>query len=385
MAFSQRYPRVVVGYSYKTNYLPYICRLARNAGAYAEVVSRLEADLALRIGCPPEEIIFNGPVKRGEDIELALERGMILNLDTSRELARVMDYARRQPGEAIGIGLRLNIPLIDEEGKSHLQEGMAVGRFGFSPDALAEAARQLRKQPNIRVHSLHGHVSSTSRSLWVYRTIVNTLADAAAHYFPETIEYLDIGGGFFGRRVPAMGLTDSPTYDDYAEAICRELLSHPWASSKRPRLVIEPGMAVVADTMSYLTRVFDVKSVGGRRLAVTDGTFFNVKPTMHRRNHPFEIIKENPRGPREVVSVVGATCMEKDCLLQDIECEGIDPGDFIRIDNVGAYTVVLTPPFIHPAPPVLVRGRSGFVPIRRRQSFEDFFCSCNFIDEMEDL
>jgi diaminopimelate decarboxylase len=65
--------------------------------------------------------------------------------------------------------------------------------------------------------------------------------------------------------------------------------------------------------------------------------------------------------------------MEKDRLLQEVDCGEIKRGDFIRIENVGAYTVVLTPPFIHPAPPVLVRGPDGYVAIRRRQNFNDFF------------
>ena len=125
-------------------------------------------------------------------------------------------------GATFRIGLRLNIPLIDEEGKSHLQEGLPAGRFGFSLHDLEEASRRL-KRPNIRVDCLHGHVSSTSRSLWVYRTIARTLADTAERFFPESIDYLDVGGGFFGRRVPAMGLTDTPTYADYAEAIGTEL------------------------------------------------------------------------------------------------------------------------------------------------------------------
>jgi diaminopimelate decarboxylase len=377
--FTRYYSGIIVGYSYKTNYIPYLCRLARNLGARAEVVSRLELDLALKLGYSPGEIIFNGPIKYIEDVESALENGMILNLDTFRELEAAIDFARRHPSAEFRIGLRLNISLVDAEGTSHHQDGVSVGRFGFTPADLEKVKTLVRQTPNLNVHSLHGHSSSTTRSLWVYETIARTLADTAERHFSGSIEMLNVGGGFFGHPVPEMGLAEVPSYQDYAAAICGELLQNRWVAENRPQLVIEPGMAVVADTMSFITRVFEIKEIGSRRLAVVDGTIFNVKPTLHKRNHPFQLIKSNNgRGRRGRYDVVGATCMEKDCLLQDIECEEIERGDFIKIDNVGAYTIVMTPPFIHPAPPILVRDRGEYQVIRRRQEFADVFSTYTF-------
>jgi diaminopimelate decarboxylase len=46
-------------------------------------------------------------------------------------------------------------------------------------------------------------------------------------------------------------------------------------------------------------------------------------------------------------------------------------GDFIRLNNVGAYTVVMTPPFINPAPAILAQESDGVVCVRRRQTLED--------------
>ncbi len=62
-AFKSRYENFIIGYSYKTNYLPYLCKELSKLGAYAEVVSRLEYDLAIKIGEDPKRIIFNGPLK----------------------------------------------------------------------------------------------------------------------------------------------------------------------------------------------------------------------------------------------------------------------------------------------------------------------------------
>lgn len=378
-AFTQRYPFVTIGYSYKTNYIPYLCRLIQNLGGYAEVVSRLELDLALKIGCPPAEIIYNGPIKTAEDIAFALSSGIVVNIDTIRELEFVTHLARHQPESSFRIGLRINISLIDSQGKSHLQNNLPSGRFGFSDNALRAAVRQLRESPNVRVCSLHGHTSSSNRSLWGYQTIATKLVEVGERYFPESIDFINVGGGFYGRPSPTMGLTETPTFDDYAEAICDVLHQHPWIKARQPRLVIEPGMAVAADTLSFVTQVFEVKRIDNQRLAVVDGSIFNVKPTMHQRNHPFSVIKkESGAGPKVHYSIVGATCMEKDRLLHEIESVEIEREDFIRIENVGAYTVVMTPPFINLAPPIVVRGPKGYMAIRRRQDFNDIFGSYLF-------
>jgi len=65
--------------------------------------------------------------------------------------------------------------------------------------------------------------------------------------------------------------------------------------------------------------------------------------------------------------------MEKDYLLTEITDTLPDVGDFIKIDNVGAYTVVLTPPFINPAPAIVVRKSDTFKLVRSKQTLNDMF------------
>ena len=56
-AFRKRYEKVVAGYSFKTNYVPALCKIALDEGVMAEVVSEMEYELARRIGF--EKVIFN--------------------------------------------------------------------------------------------------------------------------------------------------------------------------------------------------------------------------------------------------------------------------------------------------------------------------------------
>jgi len=114
-------------------------------------------------------------------------------------------------------------------------------------------------------------------------------------------------------------------------------------------------------------------------LVTVDGSAFHTKPTFHKVNQPHTIISPGKVNKRGIYSVCGATCMEKDYLLNDIDNIVPDRGDYIKIDSVGAYTIVLTPTFIHPVPPILVRQDDNYKQIRRRQNFADMF-GCFFFE-----
>lgn len=373
-AFRSRHNRVRIGYSYKTNFLPYLCRLVRDLGGYAEVVSRLEYDLALYIGQDPAQIIFNGPIKSYEDVELALRNGSLVQLDNQYEIDKVLEFVRRQPGVPVRVGLRVNMDLTDDEGTSHIQDGLGVSRFGFPTETLEEAASRLRSV-GVALSSLHGHASSSTRQPWIFERITRTLCQSAEALGPESIEEINIGGGFFGKLPPGFGPPDAPSFDDYAEAVVGALHESPWARRRRPWLVLEPGVALVANTLSFITRVWDVKEVQGRRFAIVDGSVFHSKPSQHKKPQPFCIIAPAGAAREEKLwSVTGSTCMEKDRLLDDVQA-ALAPGDYVRIDNVGAYTIVMSPTFIHPAPAIVVHEEDGFRPVRVRQSFEHAFAN----------
>lgn len=372
-AFCSRYQPFILAYSYKTNYLPYLCGIIRQKGGWAEVVSRMEYDLAVKVGQPPEKIIFNGPVKTAEDIELALAACSLVNLDGVEEIQTVLQYARQYPDQPICIGLRLNIGLSDEAGRSHIQNSLKVGRFGFDPVTISDIKNQLAQADNIRVVGLHGHTSTTDRGKWCFEVIAQTLCDIAETCFSDSVETINVGGGFFGRMHPDMPFRNASTFDDYAQVICDVLNENPWAQQKHPTLVIEPGVAMVADCVSFVTKVVSVKTIREQVFVTVDGSAFHAKPTFHRLNLPHQVLTRQPGQPVTTFDVVGSTCMEKDILLKGISATLPQPGDYIKIDNVGAYTLVMSPPFIHPAPAVVADDGGTCKQIRKKQTLDEIF------------
>lgn len=373
-AFKSRYERFIIGYSYKTNYLPYLCKELSNLGAYAEVVSRLEYDLALKIGEDPKRIIFNGPLKTTEDIDLALYNESILNVDSLYEVDYIKKFAIRHPNRNVKIGLRVNFD-ISENGKSILQDGYELSRFGLCSEngSLEIAVNELNRVENIRIVGLHGHFSTTNRSVESYRLKTFTLCQLAKKYLKENIEYIDIGGGIYGELPKSFHLA-VPSFDDYADAIC-QVMNEEFAEVKnQPTLILEPGVSMVANTFAFIAKVIEIKKITNQYYCLVDGSVHNIKPTMHKLNLPMQIIRKKERKENtQKFNIVGYTCMEKDYLAHDIEEILPQRGDFILFDQVGAYTIVFNPPFIKERPGIIAMEGDEVRVVRKPETFKEFF------------
>lgn len=373
-AFTAWYPDTRLAYSYKTNYLPRLCRTVDELGGYAEVVSGMEYELAERIGVPPERIIFNGPYKRPEDLLTALLAGAVVNLDASYEVPLVEGIGRAFPDRQLRVGLRCNV----SAGGRHSRFGFDAGSPEFE-DALA----RLTRLDNCCLVGFHCH-GSVDRGVAAFAQRTYQLLTLTSKYFPgPPPQMINVGGGFFSDMPPGLREqfdTPVPTFREYGEAVARQVAdAYPDGG---PRLVIEPGTAIAANSTSFVARVVDVKTVNGRRIAVVAGSVHNVKPTGHRRLLGIDVHRRLPGraaadgaidGP---IDIVGYTCMEDDRLATGYEGP-VAAGDYVVVEAVGAYTLVMKPPFIQPAPAVVAYDPvlDRFSLARRRERTADIFAT----------
>lgn len=372
-AFHKRYENVIVGYSYKTNYLPYLCKIVDQHGGYAEVVSRLEYELALKIGVDSKKIIFNGPLKSYEDIQAALDGNSLLNLDSMYEIDYVEKYHEANPEKPIKVGIRVNFDLTINN-QNPLQNDHQVSRFGFcaETEALKEAISKLKRINNVQIVGLHGHFSTSTRSLEVYKKITQKLCKLAKTFIPDTLMYLDVGGGFYGELPTSMGVSNVPTFDDYAENIC-SILNKEFSKPKQPTLILEPGISIVANTFKFISKVIDVKKVRNHLFVLIHGSVHNVKPTMHRKNLPMTLIPSPHPNPSDgVYHIVGYTCMEKDYISENVRGTIPMKDDFLIFDQVGAYTIVFNPPFIKERPPIITKHNNKILVVRKQETLTQF-------------
>ena len=374
-AIGRFYPNSKIAYSYKTNYVPALCRRVNELGGYAEVVSGMEYQLALRVGVSPKRIIFNGPLKPRDELECALLAGSIVNLDSIREIEVLETVAARFPDTTLWVGVRCNFPV--EESK--------ISRFGFDADSdqLKRIFDRLRRIPSCNVMGLHCHFSTREKSAESYAIRISRLLELGRQHFgAEGLRMINIGGGYFSRLNDAqqkrLGV-HAPDWDDYAAAIGTPL-AKAYPDGHGPELVLEPGTALVANVMQFATQIVELKSIGTRTMALVAGSIHNIKPTLHEKEMSFQVFRapenEGRGGGFGPVDLVGYTCMEHDCLYHAFQ-GNLAPGDFVVFDNVGAYTVVMKPPFIQPSPAIVALRRDdlGFDLVKRRETASDVFAT----------
>jgi len=364
------WPDTRLGWSVKTLWAEAAVRTALAAGCLGEVVSRHERDLVLALGASPGGMIINGPLKTADDILWACQHGAVVNLDGPDEVEATVELARAQPGLALRVGLRANVDVGQGD----------RGRFGIDAEdgSLARAHRQLESQPGVRVVGLHLHISGARPPVAFGRRAERLVALADELWpagGPAGPEYLDIGGGFAGQMPESLAAQldyPAPSPDDYASAIVAPLLRR-WPRGG-PRLYLEPGVALAADAMSFAARVDAVKAIGGVRHAIVTGSAFLTSPARHRYELPHRVVRAPGRAGRagqQPTVVSGWTCVEDDILVRSLD-EDVEVGDWLLVENCGAYTFTLAPRFIRGVPAVLVPGADGWVEARGAETVRDW-------------
>ena len=353
-AFRAYYDATIVAFALKANYMPELVRILHDAGHWCEVVSSMEYDIA-GLYLPAERLIFNGPAKTGEDMRRALCDGAVLNLDSFHELELLRSLL--DDFERIDVGVRVNFDI-----------GLSPSRFGFTWEngEFSRAIDLLLETGKVRITGLHSHFTTRERSLDLFeRRLAGMFAAYESLAQGDELEYFNIGGGFFGPMNDQLRKSqdiDPPRFEDYAGIIAAGMRDYFGRSG--PRLVIEPGVSMVADSMDYVVRILDSRKARDREVLTVDGSINNLYPTGSRFAPSFEVVTRE-QGAARACDVAGNTCMEHDILLADCTLSG-RPGDFIVFHNRGAYSNVYTPPFIQPAPPILGTGGEVFAD---RQSY----------------
>ena len=363
------WPNTITAYSVKTNNLPYLASFLSKAGVYAEVVSQDEYEMVSLCGYTDDMVVCNGPVKTDEFVCHLMDSCAIINLDSHRELTYAIRHAKDNPQKQFAVGLRVNVD-IEKYFPTESKAGEQGSRFGFcmDNDELCKAILSIRECPNLKINGLHLHVSTSTRRVEVYSLLARLFCEITSEYKLSDIQYFDIGGGFFG------GISNKPQWADYLSAVSEELISGGFSSGQL-KLILEPGVSLLAGSFSYYTSVVDVKDTNRSRFVVTDGSRIHIDPFFHKTSYFYQHIKRqdcvSKKHPCQIV--VGFTCLEYDNIMVMEDSEEIKVNDMFCFDKLGAYTLSLSPQFISFFPAVYAKTADGIVRcVREKWSAKDF-------------
>lgn len=371
-SFKKYYSKFNIAYSYKTNYIPKLVQIVNRLGGFAEVVSDMELEIALKAGVKAEHIIWNGPIKNMLKAKELLLAGGTVNIDSIYEYEKIKDIAEANRDCILNIGIRCNYDVGDG----------VLSRFGFDVDGndFETVLRGIAVSKNMKLINLQAHFAKRSPEYWQARTMgMLKIYEKVLKKYGLKPERLDIGGGIYGKMPDSLRMqlgVDNISYHDYASQSAKLFADYFEGQTDSPYLFIEPGSAIAGDCMRFVSKVETIKQVRGKTIVTALGSQKNI--SMTGINPPMEIIDGG--GERfyvEKADIVGFTCIEDDVLQRGYSGK-VGIGDYLIIQNCGSYSVVMKPPFILPNFAIIDISGDKVQVIKNAESFEDLFHTYSF-------
>ncbi|KAL8150929.1 LOW QUALITY PROTEIN: hypothetical protein V2J09_020737 [Rumex salicifolius] len=396
----------IIGYAIKANNNLKILEHLRKLGCGAVLVSGNELRLALKAGFDPSRCIFNGNGKLLEDLVLAAESGVFVNIDSEFDLENIVSAARIA-GKKVNVLLRIN-PDVDPQVCTFLMTILSC--WGYSVKdidyklillrlrhvtidlhipldrsilmlPLAIRAQSLalemkscndsvKSHPNeLKLVGAHCHLGSTITKVDIFRDaallMVKYIDEIRSQGFE--INYLNIGGGL-GIDYHHTGAI-LPTPRDLINTV-RELVQ-----SRDLNLIIEPGRSLIANTCCFVNHIIGVKTNGTKNFIVVDGSMAElIRPSLYGAYQHIETI--SPAMPDAEVStfdVVGPVCESADFLGKERELPTPTSGSGLVVHDAGAYCMSMASTYnLKMRPPEYwIEEDGSLAKIRHGETFDD--------------
>ncbi len=337
-----------------------VMRLLRSFGSGLDTVSIQEVELGLYAGFEPHEIIYTPNCVSYEEIQSAIGKGVVVNIDNLSVLERFgHDY-----GNSVPCCVRLN-PHILAGGNHHIQTGHIDSKFGISIYQLRHLLRIVQTY-NIRVNGLHVHSGSDILDAGVFLQGADIIFDAARNF--SDLEFIDFGSGF---KVAYKDDDVTTDIQDMGKKISKAFNEFCDEYGKKLELWFEPGKYLVSEAGYFLVKTNVIKQTVSTVFAGVDsGQNHLIRPMFYDAYHRIINIS-NPEGTPRVYSVVGYIC-ETDTFAWDRKIAEIREGDILCFLNAGAYGFTMSSNYnsrLRPAEVLVYQGKD--ILIRRRESLDD--------------
>jgi diaminopimelate decarboxylase len=353
----------LICFSVKANSNLAILRVFTRLGGGVDVVSGGELFRAMKAGVRPDRVVYSGVGKRPEEIEYALESGILMfNVESSQELLEI-DALAKGLGKKAPIALRVN-PDVDPRTHPYISTGLKKNKFGINIQKSLEEYRLASTLPNIRVIGVSCHIGSQLTDVGPFVEALQRVKDLVGKLKEGgiQIQYLDMGGG--------LGITynqeEPPHPRAYAESLLKEL------EGLECTLVLEPGRVIVGNAGILVTRVLYTKEGTEKNFIVVDAAMNDlIRPSLYGSFQAIQPVQRKTR-PEIVVDVVGPICESGDFLAKDRKLGKAEPGELLAVMSAGAYGFTMSSNYnSRPRLPEILVNKTRFEIIREREDYED--------------
>ncbi len=325
-----------VHYALKANYHPEILKTIKEVGFGVDVVSGGELQIALKLGFEPEQILFSGVGKTVKEVELAVKsRISQINVESPQELDRIGKISSHL-GLGVRVAWRMN-PDVKAETHPYITTGFRNNKFGMDESFLPQLLQTLEMYPSLHLVGLTMHIGSQIRQISPFldalekiKVIYSNLKLKGYH-----LKTLNLGGGL-GINYNESDLSGDEEYiHQYAVAINQSL------SGFDGEILMEPGRVLVGSFGWLLGEVQYVKSTPWKNFAILNtGMHHLLRPSLYQAHHRIIPVVQKERD-LQAYDIVGPICESSDVLGYDRYLPEVEQGDWLVIEDVGAYGRVM--------------------------------------------
>ncbi len=335
---------VKLHFAMKANPMPAVVGLMASLVDGIDVASAGELKIALDAGADPHEISFAGPGKREAELRQAVAAGVLLNIESFREVDLLAEISR-EFGLPARVAVRVN-PDFELKG-SGMKMGGGPKQFGVDAELVPDLLRRIGEK-GLAFEGFHlfaGSQNLKAESICEAQQKSYELALKLSHNAPSPVRFLNLGGGFGIPYFPGERQLDlAPIGDNLGQLAERAKQDFPEAS-----LVIELGRYLVGEAGIYVAKILDRKVSRGQVFLVVDGGLNHHLSAsgnfgqVIRKNYPVAIGNKIGSTTQENATVVGPLCTPLDTLADKMMLAVATPGDFVVVFQSGAYGASASP------------------------------------------
>ncbi len=355
----------LVCYSVKANSNLAILRLLAEAGSGFDIVSGGELARVRQAGGDAGKTVFAGVGKTVEEMEQALQAGLLMfNVESAEEL-EVLDAVGQRLGRRAPFALRVN-PNVDARTHKYISTGLKTSKFGVPFEEAVALYARAKKMKGVRAVGLDCHIGSQITKTAPVKEALTKVAElySALKEKGHPLAYLDIGGG--------LGITYTeetpPSPADYARTALGAV------KATGATLIFEPGRVVVGNAGLLLTRVLYRKETPHRRFVVVDAGMNDLlRPALYEAHHAIQPVTQR-RGKPVEVDVVGPVCESTDVLARQRSLVLPRAGELWALMSAGAYGMCMASNYnSRPRPAEVMVDGAAWRVVRERERVEDLW------------
>jgi diaminopimelate decarboxylase len=318
-----------------------------------DVSSLGEVELAARCGWDAATLSFVGPGKTPHELAAAVERGVLVSVESVRELDALAAIGKRAR-----VRLRLNPTRRSQAYRLPMIGGPSP--FGIDEEDLSIAVEHLRRHSAVlEFDGIHVHPGAQCTSVGAFAAAAAATLDLAEQLQREhglAVRTVNFGGGF-GVLAPGEELD----VEAVGKRLAAMLAKFREVTGKSVEAVLELGRWLVGPAGIYVAQVVSEKRSRGQHFVILDGGMnHHLGATGHLAPDDAPRMPllnlSRPDAPRVTRTVVGPLCTPLDS-FGVVELAEPRVGDLLGVVGSGAYGYSFSPLLFlgHPAPAEIVR------------------------------